>query len=125
MFHYGHIYNFSPWTLRAVAALAGLKEHDLTKERSGNSTGVFFVVDPSVKPDAIENSAHAENLRALLETHSLRGPETPLGEKLARKLLVRVTEFLNTRGDKSFSDIGSKVADQIIARCAAGPERRI
>ena len=26
MFHYGHIYNFNPWTLRTAAGLAGLEE---------------------------------------------------------------------------------------------------
>lgn len=116
LFHYGHIYNFSPQTLRAVAALAGLREHDLTKERSKDATSVFLVADRSAKQDDFENSSHAKSLRDLLESHASGGPKTPLREKLVRKLLVGVNEFLNTRGDKSFSEIGGKVA----AKMAAG-----
>ena len=42
MFHYGHIFNFSPWTLRAVADLAGLMELPETAERCKLGTCVFF-----------------------------------------------------------------------------------
>ena len=115
LFHYGHIFNYSPSTLRAVAALAGLKERDLTMERSKGTTGVFFVADGSARPESLENRAHAESLKTLLERHAFNGPAKGLGEKLLRKLQTRFNEFLNTRGSKSFSDIGYQVAGQMAA----------
>lgn len=124
LFHYGHIFNYSPSTLRAVAALAGLKERDLTLERSKCTTGIFFVADGSARPEAPENRAHAESLKIFLESHAFNGPEKGLGEKLLRKLQPRFNEFLNTCGSKSFSDIGMHVAGQMAAgRSASGAMR--
>jgi SAM-dependent methyltransferase len=113
LFHYGHIFNYSPSTLRAVAALAGLKEHDLTMERSKGSTGVFFVADGSARSEVLENRAHAESLKTLLESHASNGPAQGVGTKLLRKLGTSFYEFVNTRGNKSFSDIGSQVVGQM------------
>ena len=42
MFHYGHIFNFSPWTLRAAAGLAGLRECDRSAERSAETHRRIF-----------------------------------------------------------------------------------
>ena len=42
MFHYAHIFNFNPWTLRACAGLAGLTEAPETAKKSAGTTGAFF-----------------------------------------------------------------------------------
>ncbi|MEM9782508.1 MAG: class I SAM-dependent methyltransferase [Pseudomonadota bacterium] len=42
MFHYGHIFNFCPETLRMTAALAGLAEHASTAASSRRRMGGFF-----------------------------------------------------------------------------------
>ena len=46
MFHWGHIFNFNPWTLRAAAGLAGLSEPEATVARSADTTGVFLQRGP-------------------------------------------------------------------------------
>lgn len=112
MFHYGHIYNFSPWTLRATAALAGLREYSATADRCANSTGVFFVAAPD-SGFATSNEDHARALENLLTQHAQGGPEKSRGAKMLRKFAVRVDEFLNIAGGKSYSDIGNAVARKL------------
>jgi len=109
MFHYGHIYNFTPWTLRAAAALAGLREYQVTAERCANSTGVFFVAAENHEFPQ-RNESHGQELQRLLMQHAHGGPQQARGMKMLRKFAVRVDEFLNIAGSKSYSDIGNAVA---------------
>ena len=67
LFHYGHIWNFNPWTLRAVAGLAGLEELDATRERSAGMTGVVFrsgLVRTTADFVNAENAARVRNMIA-------------------------------------------------------------
>ncbi|MBM3608771.1 MAG: class I SAM-dependent methyltransferase, partial [Alphaproteobacteria bacterium] len=113
MFHYGHIYNFSPWTLRAAAWLAGLQEYAPTAQRCANSTGVFFIHAEEGQAPRTENTDHARMLEELLRVHAQGGSAQPRAAKMLRKFAVRVDEFFNIAGGKSYSDIGNAVARKL------------
>ncbi len=70
LFHYAHIYNFNPWTLRTCAGLAGLTEAPETRQRSLDTTSVFFRRDEAgarcIKTDSLEN---AHRVRDLIRAH--------------------------------------------------------
>lgn len=94
MFHYGHVFNFNAWTLRAVAGLVGLTEAPETAERSAGTTGVFFRPAEPVAPDPAEGRANAVRVRAALAAHEA-GVAAPAGQKARKpfvKLLARAEE---------------------------------
>lgn len=114
IFHYAHIFNFNPWTLRACAGLAGLAEAPQTAERSAGATSVFFRREASSEPsDTPENLENARHVRAMIQAHyasafrkgklakpfiklamlaeetltgMLAGPPRAIGERVARSL---------------------------------------
>ena len=70
MFHYAHIFNFNPWTLRACAGLAGLTEAPETAQRTSGTTGVFFRRDVSaIQSVETENPENAQRVRAMISAH--------------------------------------------------------
>lgn len=70
MFHFGHIFNFNPWTLRTAANLAGLKEADETVARSADTTGVFFrLSEESAEEITAHNPANGDRVRELIRRH--------------------------------------------------------
>ncbi len=115
MFHYGHIYNFNPWTLRAVAGLAGLVEVPATIARSSGTTGVFLMRGERLLPEAAINPGNGEHVAELIRTHEIQGPSGDYRAKLFAKINARLDEFFSTLGANSFSDIGKRVARTISA----------
>lgn len=77
MFHYGHIYNYNPVTLRHVAGLAGLVEAKATAGRSLGKCGAFFVAGPGGTADAATLAANAARIRAAMVTHNGRTVPKP------------------------------------------------
>ena len=70
MFHYAHIYNFNPWTLRTCAGLAGLAEAPETAVRSASTTGAFFRrAESAARSTVTENPQNAQHVRALIDAH--------------------------------------------------------
>ena len=70
IFHYAHIFNFNPWTLRACAGLAGLVEAPEAAQRSAGSTAAFFRREASAaRSRAISNPQNAHHVRALIQAH--------------------------------------------------------
>lgn len=74
LFHFGHIWNFSPYTLRAVAGLAGLKEYGPTAERCSGKTGLFLQRGDVVHPDPEACAENAHRVASALDTHFKSGP---------------------------------------------------
>ena len=73
MFHYGHIWNFNPWTLRAVAGLAGLEELEATRERSAGTTGAVFRAGPVRAAADFVSPENAARVRGLIARHYAGG----------------------------------------------------
>ncbi|MCY4550396.1 MAG: class I SAM-dependent methyltransferase [Defluviicoccus sp.] len=114
IFHYAHIFNFNPWTLRACAGLAGLAEAPQTARRSAGTTGVFFRRDAAAAGSAeIENPENARIVRRLIRAHY----EGAFGEGKAarpiRKLGARIEESLTGLVLGAPSAIGESVARRL------------
>ena len=111
MFHYGHIWNFNPWTLRAVAGLAGFEELDATRERSAGTTGAVFRAGPVRAAADFVNPENAARVRGLIARHYAGG--FLRGEKAVKplvKLAGRIEEALSGALAGTPRDIGEKAA---------------
>ena len=115
IFHFAHIFNFNPWTLRAAAAQAGLAEAVETVERSTGTTEVFFrrTHHPMARR-IVENSENARKLRELLRRHyngEFTRPRKAL--KLLPKFARWVEETVTGAGMGSPRKIGIRVANHL------------
>jgi SAM-dependent methyltransferase len=92
-FHYAHLFSFSPGTLEAAAARAGLGRVrlDLTPD-GGNIVGVFRKGRTGGPADADAGRARYERTRAILSRHTTLGhylsptPYVRAGRRAARRL---------------------------------------
>ena len=110
MFHYGHIWNFNPWTLRAVAGLAGLEELDATRERSAGTTGVVFRVGPVRAAADFVNAENAARVRDLIARHYAGVFREGKAVKPLVNLTARVEEALSGLLAGTPRDIGARAA---------------
>lgn len=93
MFHYGHISNFSPWTLRAVAARAGLEEHPDCVAEQADQTATFFRKGPAADASSAQSALNAAAIAAVIDAHYRSGPAIfAKAAKLLRKLAARSKE---------------------------------
>ena len=110
IFHYGHIWNFNPWTLRAAASLAGLEELDATRGRSAGTTGVVFRTGPVRATADLVNTENAARVRDLIARHYAGGFRKGKAVKPLVNVAVRIEEVLNGFLSGTPRDIGSEVA---------------
>ena len=113
MFHYGHIWNFNPWTLRAVAGLAGLEELDATRERSAGTTGVVFRSGPVRAATDFVNPENAARVRDLIARHYAGGFREGKAVKPLVNLTARIEEALSGLLAGTPRDIGEKMAHSV------------
>ncbi len=100
-FHVAHIFNFTPYTLRAAAGLAGLTECPITSTRCRDQTYGFFQRGSKQPCSEIANSEHANKVIRALEgahpvTGRLAGPQAA-SMKLFKKLLQTLEERWSAR----------------------------
>ena len=111
MFHYAHIFNFNPWTLRVCAGLAGLIEAPETAQRSAGTTGVFFRQDPAAAQSTkVENPQNAHNVLTLIRAHYGGAFSKGKVAKPIRKLFTQIEESLTGLALGSPASIGESVA---------------
>ena len=109
MFHYAHIYNFNPWTLRACAGLAGLSEAPETAQRSAGSTGVFLRRDAEAAARiGTENPENARHVRELIRRHYAGAFRKGKASKPLVKIVARIEETLAGLAAGGPSDIGER-----------------
>ncbi|MEM7057131.1 MAG: class I SAM-dependent methyltransferase [Pseudomonadota bacterium] len=114
MFHYGHIFNFNPWTLRAAGGLAGLIELPETADRSADTTGVFFRRSAQNGMDTHPtNPANAEHVLAMIERHYQGGFRRGKAAKPFAKAFARAEETITGLLGGSPSGIGARIAKQL------------
>lgn len=77
LFHYGHIYNFNPVTLRHVAARAGLVELPATAARCAGRTGAFFTAGDGGLVPIEALLRNADRMRSELAAHNRRTLPAP------------------------------------------------
>ena len=121
MFHYAHIFNFNPWTLRACAGLAGLAEASETAQRSADTTCVFFRRETSSAPSiAAENLENAQYVRAMIQAHYAGAFRKGKLAKPFIKLATGVEETLTGLVAGSPSAIGERVARSLCVTMDSG-----
>lgn len=84
LFHFGHIFNFNHWTLKACAGLAGF-----SVVSAGDGTKLLFRKDRCWSPG---DAANTENARRV--QHALNTPRSAakVPRRMARKLVVHLRE---------------------------------
>ncbi len=105
MFHFGHIFNFNPWTVRAVAGMAGLVELEQTKDRCGNTTGVFF--QRGEVRQAGENRANADETLRRIKAHYAGEYSKGALKKPFKKIAGQIEETLASGRYDSPQEIGN------------------
>lgn len=102
IFHFGHIFNFSPWTMRATAMLAGLEEDaESAKRNSGTTCGFFRKAVISSTPGDIVNRPKAQYTHsALIDHHKRAMPAPDEGSAITKAIAtmkLRLNEMLAAR----------------------------
>jgi len=95
LFHYGHIYNFNPFTLRQTALRAGLVELPRTKDRSAGQCGAFFTAGDAAPASAEMQQRNAARLSDAMTAHYARRLPEPEEGSPASRLLRTVAARLN------------------------------
>ena len=113
MFHYGHIFNFNPWTLRAAAGLAGLEEAPETAGRSADTTGVFFRRGQVLPEDQAVNPANADKVLDMIRRHYAGEFRKGKAGKPVAKLAARAEETLTGLLAGSPRAIGERTARRL------------
>ena len=103
MFHYGHIWNFNPWTLRTAAALAGLEECPETAARSADTTGVFFRQAETGVTEHATNAENAAHVLSMIQRHYAGG-------------------FPKGKAAKPFAKIGARIEETVSSALLGGPK---
>ena len=93
IFHYGHISNFSPWTLRAAAGRAGLAELAETASATQNQASAFFRKGERWPVERARDASNAQNVRAALADHGGRSV-SPIAKaaRIAKKLIRNIDD---------------------------------
>lgn len=98
MFHFGHIYNYNPVTLRHVAARAGLVELPETAARcAGRCVGFFVAGEGGAQADQAL-IANADRMREAMRAHNARRlPEPEEGTAMGRFLRTMTARLREAR----------------------------
>ena len=86
IFHFGHVFNFNPWTLRACAGLAGFEEVESGRAANAGSTGTVFRKGRSWTQDEARNPENAAHVAEALRRHYAERRLAKTAGKLMRKL---------------------------------------
>lgn len=118
IFHFGHIFNFSPWTMRMTALLAGLEEDAESARRNAGRTAGFFrkAIIPSSPRDVVNRPKAQRTHNALIEHYKRAMPNPAEGTALARGIAtmrLRLGEILAARRFERPGDIAEHFAIQL------------
>ena len=102
MFHYGHIWTFNPWTLRAAAGLAGLEELPETAARCRDTTGAFFRRGRTLPAGEAANPENGARVLDLIRRHY-------------------AAEFRRGKTTKPFAKLGARVEETVTGAFLGSP----
>lgn len=92
LFHYGHINNFTPVTLRALAAMAGLAERADTAARTEGHTGIFFEIADATRLNGSLVSEHGKKMHDIMAEHNARLVPRPKQHSAVGRFLLRASQ---------------------------------
>ncbi len=117
IFHFGHIFNFNPVTLRLAAGMAGFEELPVSRTRLGSTTGGFFgkAKTPFVMPADLKDNA--QRLKVAMDAHNSRTiPKPKQGTALGRLFStvgLRLKEIMAARRFSTHRDIAEHFGSRI------------
>ncbi len=117
MFHFGHLCNFNPVTLRLAASLAGFAELPKTAERLRQTTGAYFVKAKGAAslPDRL--AVNAVIIRRAMDAHNTRQLPQPKGGSAIGRFIdvasMRLKEMFQARRFSQHRDIANSFAAQL------------
>ncbi len=115
MFHWGHIFNYSPWTLRAVCGLAGLEECKQSAERSKDTTGAYFKkTNTSWTQEMAANPENANNVKQAIAAHQAGRSRQGKLKRLLRKHQAQVSDTINGYRHNDPKDIGTAILTKFV-----------
>lgn len=118
MFHYGHIYNYNPVTLRHVAGLAGLVELPATAARSAGRCGAFFMRGEGGTVPVAELGINALRMRAAMVAHNGRRLPEPAEGTVAGRFLRTIAARLREAREGARLKTHRAIADAAAQRLA-------
>jgi 2-polyprenyl-3-methyl-5-hydroxy-6-metoxy-1,4-benzoquinol methylase len=117
MFHFGHLYNFNPVTLRLAASLAGFEELPKTATRLAKTTGAFFVKAKGATVIPNNLKANAATMKMAMDGHNTRSLPQPKGGSAVGRFVdvvsMRLKEMLQARRFYQHCDIANSFAVQL------------
>jgi hypothetical protein len=121
MFHFGHIFNFNPFTLRLAAKGAGLQEAPECAAKLADATGTFFVkCTTGISPleGALEN---AKRMRSAMNAHNHRVIPKPTNESAVGRFFkmagLRLSEIFASRKFSDHRSIAEHFGKKIVQSC--------
>jgi SAM-dependent methyltransferase len=122
LFHFGHILNFNPVTLRFAAGLAGFEELPQTVKRLAGSTSVFFRKAKGAVPMPANLSENALIMKLAMDAHNARTlPQPKNGLAFGRFvniLRMRSKEVLKARRFALHRDVADRFASALAQKLA-------
>ncbi|MDP3899127.1 MAG: hypothetical protein Q8Q62_20835, partial [Mesorhizobium sp.] len=117
IFHYGHIFNFSPWTFRAAAGLAGFEEHPDSRTRYADQTLGFFRKGEAIGQGAAASRENALAISAAMKAHNDRLLPRPANQSAfggaVSSISTRLSEIIAARRFGSPREIADHFADRL------------
>ena len=118
IFHFGHIFNFSPWTMRMTALLAGLEEDEESSKRNAHRTSGFFrkALIGSSPSDIVNRPKAQRTYDALIEHYKRAMPAPSEGSAIERgvaTIRMRLGEIIAARRFDRPGDIADHFARQL------------
>ena len=121
LFHFGHIFNFNPYTLRLAARLAGMEEAPGCASRLGQTTGTFFVKGGVQMLPAEGAAANAALMKKAMDAHHSRIFPKPRNDsaihRFGRMLRLRLSEMLQAQKFPEPRSIAEHHAAQLAKSC--------
>ncbi|MGL4489961.1 MAG: class I SAM-dependent methyltransferase [Rhizobiaceae bacterium] len=117
LFHFGHIFNFNPVTLRLAAGLAGFEELPKTASRMRGSTAAFFCKAKGAPAFTANLAANAATMKLAMDAHNARQlPQPKIGSAFGRfvgTLSMRLKEIVRARQFARHREIADRSASHL------------
>ncbi len=123
LFHFGHIFNFNPYTLRLAAGLAGFEVLPEAEKRGAGRTGVFFHKSAGRFAMPAGGTKNAAGMKASMDSHFARAmPRPATGSALGRFVSVNRLRLREMLAAKRFASHRA-IADHFATVVRAGGDR--
>jgi SAM-dependent methyltransferase len=121
MFHFGHIFNFNPFTLRLAAKGAGLQEAPECAAKLADATGTFFVKRAISELPLEGADINAKRMKTAMDEHNHRVIPKPTNESAVGRFFkmagLRLSEIFASRKFSDHRSIAEHFGKKIVQSC--------